>query len=182
MGTKPRIISTAVIRKVQKERARVCKTSPYIDWPKGENPFRRETKIDLLYDRIYRLSVRMYRFTDNEYGIPWISKRDIEEKGNGIYVIRFRCPPEKLEKIFFWSMAEDVCKEIGCEVNFFHEIRQEYKIPYAECVWVIQEPTEEPETVEDDFYSLEEFPDDYRDDSTADEWVERMDEAVESFL
>lgn len=181
MGRKPRIISTAVIRKVQKERARVCKTSPYIDWPKGENPNILRTSIDRLYDKIDRQSVKMYRFTDNEYGIPWISKGDIESRGDGIYVIRFRCPPEKLAQIYFWSMAADVCREIGCEINFFHEIKEERNIPYAECVWVINEPEEEEEET-DDFYTLEEFPDDYRDESTAEEIEDRLVEVEEKFL
>ena len=103
-----------------------------------------KTPAEKLYDIIYDESVWGYRFTDTFYGIPWIELSDIEDKGNGLFVIRFRCPPEYMHKIHFGEVAEDVCERVRSGMHFFHQTREEVysekaKLPYEDCVWVIQE-------------------------------------------
>ena len=125
-----------------------------------------KTDADKLYDLIFNESVSGYRFADNEFGEPWILRSDIESKGEGLFVIRFRCPVERMNELYFWRMANDVCKKIGCELNVIHETRYEFGLPYEECAWVIQKPNE-PEQ--------EEYP-------TEEEIDRRIEETLENFV
>lgn len=104
-----------------------------------------KTEEDRLYDLIFNESVAGYRFADNEYGEPWIARGDVQKAGDGIFVIRFRCPVERMEELYFWGMAKDVCVKLGCELNVVHETRNEYGLPYEECAWVIQKPIRDEE-------------------------------------
>lgn len=92
---------------------------------------------DRLYDIIDRISSKGYRFTDNEYGFPWIRKEDIEHRFNGIFVIRFRCPVG-FEKYGFPQVAEEVQCEIGAKGDYVIEKRKEYGIPFIEGAWALQ--------------------------------------------
>ena len=100
--------------------------------------YREKTKRERVYDVIDRACCWGYRFTDNYYGLPFIELNDLEEKENGIYVIRFRCEPRYLHHVYFGSMAEDVCKTLRSGMHFIHEFKTEWGLPYEECVWVLQ--------------------------------------------
>ena len=99
---------------------------------------REKTIKEKIYDIIYTASRQGYRFTDPYYGMPFIELEDIEEKENGIFVIRFRCEPQYLHHFYFGSMAEDVCKTLRSGMHFIHEYKTEWGLPYEECVWVLQ--------------------------------------------
>lgn len=99
---------------------------------------REKTKRERVYDIIDRACCRGYRFTDDFYGIPIIELKDLEEKEDGIYVIRFRCKPQYLHHVYFGRMAEDVCSLLRSGMHVVNETRREWGIPFEECVWVIQ--------------------------------------------
>lgn len=127
-----------------------------------------KTDIDNLYDIIFNESVKGYRFTDEEYGEPWIDKNDIEEKNGGIFVIRFRCPLQMMKNCHFVEMAHDVCMIMKCDLHFIHDTKHEYGIPFEDCVWVIQKgELESVETLED---------------STDEEIDSRIEDALENFV
>ena len=153
-------------------------------------PKDKETDTDRVFRIIYELAIRGYCFTEPETGTPWIRYDDIEDKGNGLFVIRFRCPTQHLHEAHFGLMANSVCNELNSDLNFFHTKKQEYGIPFEDCVWVLQKdskkdnqevPTQK-ELDQDPFETLEEFPDDFNDESTAEEIQARFDEAIENFL
>ena len=166
----PRIISRTVKRQLKKKQPRGIEDNPLANFPEFP-PAPLPDERDAIYDIIYQQSVKLYRFTDNEYGIPWIEKKDIEIVDGGVYVIRFRCPVEKLGAIFFKAMAKDVCTLTNNDMHFFHEIKKEYNIPYAECVWVLS-PKEEDKEIEEE----------YIDESTVEEIDARYEEALEQFV
>ena len=181
---KPRIISRAVERGAADAKPFSPPPPPSVSSP----PL---TEVDKLYLLIHEKSVVGYRFTDDEFGIPWIEKGDIEEKGGGVYVIRFRCPPDKVQDVYFGRMAEAVCKELNCAVHFMHKTRWEYGLPFEDCIWVVQKDellhTEEPEGDEecdstDSFDSQEEIEGELVDESTAEEIDERFEKTLENFV
>lgn len=92
---------------------------------------------DRLYDIIDRIASKGYRFTDNEYGFPWIRKEDIEHRFNGIFVIRFRCPVG-FEKYGFPQVAEEIQNEISAKGEYVLQKRKEYGIPFVEGAWALQ--------------------------------------------
>jgi hypothetical protein len=152
-------------------------------------PKEEETETDRLFRLIYEQSRIGYCFTEPDTGIPFIRHDDIEEKGNGLFVIRFRCPIEYTHNVYFGCLADAVCKELNSDLNFFHSTNQKYGIHYEECVWVLQRDGRKPQIedeednpFEDNFDSLEEFPDDFKDESTAEEIQARFDEAIANFL
>ena len=155
-----------------------------------ELPKDSETETDRLFRLIYEKSMIGYCFTEPESGIPWIRYDDIEDKGNGLFVIRFRCPSQHLHKVHFGCLSDAVCNELNSSLNFFHTTKKENGIPFDDCVWVLQndsrkEKHEDPKQEEldqDQFETLEEFPDDFTDESTAEEIQARFNEAVENFL
>ena len=184
MRRRPRIISRAVEREAEGVRP----FSPFL--PPCEPP-PPKTEADRLYDLIYTKSVEGYRFTDNEYGIPWIERGDIEERNGGVYIIRFRCPTDRVHDVYFGGMATDVCKELNCSVHFIHKTKWEYGLPFEDCVWIIQkdellqidEPSEEEESdCGDSFDSQEEIEGELTDDSTAEEVDERFEKTLEDFV
>lgn len=109
---------------------RHAKEKPYV--------WREKTKKEKIYDIICKASTKGYRFTDTYYGIPLIELADIEEKEDGIYVLRFRCEPQYVRHAFFGRMAEDVCAALRSGMHFVYELKQEWGIPYAECAWILQ--------------------------------------------
>ena len=164
---------------------------PFSSLPPPPAPTPPPTEADSLYALIYAKSVEGYRFTDNEYGIPWIEGNDIEEKSGGVYVIRFRCPTDRVHDVYFGGMAEAVCKELNCAVHFMHKTRWEYGLPFEDCIWVVQKDellqTEEPEVDEesdstDSFDSQEEIEGELVDESTAEEIDERFEKTLENFV
>lgn len=181
---KHRIISRGVESAIAKSRPLSVPPSDYVPPPP-------KTEADLLYDLIYNKSVMGYRFTDDELGIPWIDRGDIEEKGGGVFVIRFRCPTDRVQDLYFGWMAESVCKELNCSVHFIHKTKWEYGLPFEDCVWIIQRDelihTNEPEEDDDydsgdSFDSQEEIEGELIDDSTAEEIDERFDRTLEVFV
>lgn len=115
--------------KVRKNRENIQEVSIIIN---------EKTLKEKIYDIIYDASRNGYHFVDKETGSEFIDIDDLEEKGNGIYVLRFRCPPEYMHHVYFGRMAEEVCEKLHSEIRFIHEKKQEYGIPFEECVWVIQ--------------------------------------------
>lgn len=152
-------------------------------------PSEEETDSDRLFHLIYEESRRGYCFTEPETGISWIRHQDIEDKGNGLFVIRFRCPTDRTHAVYFGKMADAVCKEMNSIVNFFHATKSEEGLAYEDCVWVIQkdsiqETVEEQEESENEdmFDTLEEFPDNFKDESTTEEMEARFADALENFV
>lgn len=156
-----------------------------IELPKGN-----ETDTDRVFRLIYEKSREGYCFTEPYSGIPWIRYEDIEDKGNGLFIIRFRCPTQFLHDVHFGKIYSSICSELNSELNFFHTTKYEYRIPYEDCVWVLQKNgrkdsqfSQVPEDkVEGPFDYLEEFPDDFKNESTTEELLERLKEAIENFL
>ena len=183
---KPRIISKDVDGSAARHIPVASALHPYEPPPK--------TEADKLYDLIFNESVKGYRFTDEELGEPWIRREDIEDKGGDLYVIRFRCPPNMTHEVHFGSMAADVCKAMNCMVHLVHHLKMEYKIPFEDCIWVIQKnelkEIEEAKEAEDDCYdaeesdidNFEEIEGDLNDDSTAEEIDERFEKTLEDFV
>lgn len=97
-----------------------------------------KTEAEKLYDLIYNESVKGYRFTDNELGMPWIEQKDIEDRGDGVFVVRFRCPIGYVHEVHFYAMAEEVCKAIGSPMRFIHQVKREHGIPFEDCAWILQ--------------------------------------------
>ena len=97
-----------------------------------------KTRREKVFDVIYDASRRGYRFADSYYGIPFVELNDIEETGNGIYVVRFRCEPQYMRPYYFETMAKRVCAELRSRLHFAHEAKMEFGMPYEECVWIIQ--------------------------------------------
>ena len=166
----PRIISRTVQRQLKKKQPRGIEDNPLANFPEFP-PAPLPDERDAIYDIIYQQSVKLYRFTDTEYGIPWIDRGDIEIQGGGIIVIRFRCPINHVRDGYFGDMAKDVCALTNNDMHFFHEIKKEFNIPYAECVWVLN-PKEGNREIEDE----------YIDESTVEEIDARYEEALEQFV
>ena len=99
---------------------------------------KQKSKREQVYDLIYEASVRGYHFSDKVYGLPFIELSDIEEKGDGIFIIRFRCEPQYLHEVYFGRMAKEVCASLKSGMHFIHEFKMEWGLPYEECVWVLQ--------------------------------------------
>lgn len=141
-----------------------------------------ETPKDKLFRLIYLESIKGYSFTD-ESGQPWIRKSDIEESCEGLYIIRFRCPLQSTKEAHFGCLSKAVCAAMESTLNFFHETREEFGLPYEQCVWVLQKGSlnsevsqnvPEREESPDDFPELEESLDDF-----SDEEIKVMIEAAE---
>ena len=76
-----------------------------------------------------------YNLTDDECGFPLIVESDIEDKGDGVFIARFRLPVEKrgaLERL-----AKLVCGDVGSDLHLFVTEKKEYNLPYLDCAWVI---------------------------------------------
>ena len=186
-----RIISKATAR-AAKSTVPVAPTLPNLDLDeehvKRQMPIsirkENETETDCLFRLIYEKSRMCYCFTDLTSGIPWIRHEDIEDKGNGLFVIRFRCLTHYMHQIYFGCMADSVCNELNSSLNIFHTTKTANGIPFEDCVWVLQRDSKEKEEEQeqDAFNSLEEFPDNFKDQSTAEEIEARFEEAIEKLL
>lgn len=191
---KPRIINKAT-KEAAKAAVPFCPLLPNLDIQVEDVaaqmpitlPPEKETDTDRLFRLIYEESRKGYCFTEPETGIPWIHRSDIEDKGDGIFVIRFRCPPHYIHKIHSGALVNAVCQAMNSSRNLFHETKYENGIPFEECVWVLQkdgmdiEPEFEDENI-DNFDSLEEFPDNFTDDSSIEEIEARCAAALDNFL
>lgn len=187
---KPRIISKAVVEAAAKKRTEVAilpsSISPYKPKPK--------TRLDEVYDLIEEASNLC--FTDED-GIPWIGKEDIEDKGGGMYVVRFRCPLVALyTRVSLNRVVDKVCETLKSEkryfckeseVVYFNSIHQRF----YECVWVIcegellQQEDEvdwEDNNCESCIDTQEEIEGELTDESTAEEVDFRIDESLENFV
>lgn len=99
---------------------------------------------DKIYDLISDMCCKGYRFTDSECGIPLIDREDVEDKGEGLYVVRFRCSVDQMRcRQQFDAVAKDVCRETKSGFHFYHKSMEEVyfnkiRLPYEECAWIIQ--------------------------------------------
>ena len=80
-----------------------------------------------------------YRFSDHEYGIPYIEEKDLECLGDGLSVLRFRFPAGDYFKSCLRDVVSDVCARLGVAVHLEIADRVEYGLPYCEAAWVIQQ-------------------------------------------
>ena len=152
------------------------------------------TPLDEFYNLIYAKCVKGYRFTDNYYGIPWIEKGDIEDKGNGLYVLRFISPVEYAKEGYFGRVAQEVCQALHCDVHVFHKTKEDVyfgkiRMSYEDYVWVVQVGELDAAAREDgkpkvneECQEEEEDHDNWTDDSTVDEIDERFAKAMEEFV
>ena len=86
-----------------------------------------------------------YELADSTCGISLISASDIEDAGNGVFVATFRLPIEKEHALA--RVAHLVCGDVGSGFHLFVKEKEEYGLPYLDCVWVIV-PDEKTEEVE----------------------------------
>ena len=183
----PRIISKAVGERAAKKRTEIANppASPILFVPKPK------TRIDEVYALIEEASNLC--FTDED-GRPWIERDNIEDKGDGIYVVRFRCPQEALyTRVSLNRLVEKVCKELKSEVRYFCSLREiQYtlfvKQRFYECAWIIKEGELDGEVDWEDnncescIDTQEEIEGELTDESTAEEVDERMEECLENFV
>ena len=187
---KPRIISRTVELETVKKRTEAHHL------PSSSNPYipKEKTELEKIYDIIDNACSDCWRFTDSD-GRPWIDKDDIESKGNGIYLVRFRCPIESMNtRVAFNKVVEKVCVELRSEVRYFCKTREErytegIRLFYEDCVWVInvgeldeQELIDETENCESCIDAQEEIVGELTDESTAEEIDERIGDALENFV
>lgn len=136
MPKKPKIISRHLAQKVAKGEHRDVHL-----WSPPRRPGRKQTEAERLYWVIDRIFSKGYRFTDNEFGIPWLRPEEIEDKGEGIFVIRFRCPEASVYGHRHLDAVEEVCAAVKSECRFFVSHKQEVigkvSLPYAECFWIL---------------------------------------------
>lgn len=189
---KPRLISRAVAADTAKKRTEVRylppSLVPYVPKPK--------TALERVYDLIDDACSFCWRFADSN-GRPWIGKEDIEEKGNGIYVVRFRCPlSAAYQHIAFEKIASEVCQKLRSSLRYVFKIGEEQytkdiKLSYEEIAWVICEgemdSKEADEDIEDNGCEScidlqEEIDGELTDESTAEEVDFRIDESLENFV
>lgn len=138
MSPKPRRTPRIVSRK-----ARAIKKERDLAWILDfEKPS--PTEIDNLLSVIEEESTRGYICADDEYGLPYVRKEDFEDMGNGLYVIRFRCPSGAYGRYGVEKMTDAVCSDLHVEKHVFMHDRMEYGLPFLECVWAIQMPRENP--------------------------------------
>lgn len=123
---RPRLL-TKIDRKKPREDVHVPK--PYVPIAK--------TEVDVLYDLIDERSCRGYRFCENYITLPYIHKEDIEDRGNGLFVVRFRCPVEN-EFYGMPDVVKEVCERIGSGEHFVYEKKEEFGLPFIEAAWVLQ--------------------------------------------
>lgn len=97
-----------------------------------------KTEVDKLYDLIDERSCYGYRFCENEYSLPWIRKEDIEDRGDGLFVIRFRCPVF-FERYGMKQVIREVCEKVGSDEHFIYKKSKEYGLEFIEAVWVLQQ-------------------------------------------
>lgn len=180
---KPRIICKSVESRAVKHIPAASALPTYSPPPK--------TEADKLYDLIYEKSVEGYCFADDEFGMPWIDRGDIEEHGGKVYVIRFRCPANRAHHAFFGRMAEKVCEEMNCRLHFIHSTKWENKLPFEDCIWIIQkdeldqgeeEDEDNPDDGSTDLAEFEEIEGEIEDESTAEEIDARIEKTLEEFV
>ena len=188
---KPRIISKAVVEDAAKKRTEVAippsSFEPYIPNPK--------TRVDEIYNLIE--DACNLCFTDEE-GVPWIGRDDIEAKGSGVYIVRFRCPLEILfySRVALNRVVEKVCSSLKSGIRYFCKDRVvEYvegiRQRYYDCIWVIwegellakeEEVDWEDNNCESCIDTQEEIEGELTDESTAEEVEERMEESLDNFV
>lgn len=189
---KHRIISKAVVEDAAKKRTEVAIQPSscvlYIPNPK--------TRADEIYNLIEDACRLCF---EDEDGVPWIRREDVEDKGEGIYVVRFRCPLDALllTRISLNKVVEKVCRELKSEIRYFCGDREVQYVDgirqrYYDCAWVICEgellsKEEEEEDWEDNdcescIDSQEEIEGELTDESTAEEVEERIEESLENFV
>lgn len=128
MGRLPKVL-------VKIKKPKIRQTSPVrlkLDYTPKQ-----KSNIEKLYDIIDKWSCYGYRFCGNDISLPYIEPSDIEYKGDGVFVIRFRCPVG-MERYGFPQMAKDVCAELKCEEHFWTKVEEEYGLKYVDGAWVLQ--------------------------------------------
>lgn len=189
---KPRLISRAAEEAIAKKRTEAkCQPPSLVLVPSVP---RQKTEIERIYDLIDDACSDCWRFTDDE-GRPWIDKDDVENKGGGIYLVRFRCPIEAMQtRTAFDKVVEKVCRELRSEIRYFCKVREErytegIRLFYEDCAWVInvgeldeKELIEETDNCESCIDTQEEIEGELADESTAEEIEERIGKAMENFV
>lgn len=189
---KPRLIDRAVEANTAKKRTEVqyppSSSIPYVPQPKS--------KIDEVYSLIDDACSYCWRFADSD-GRPWIDREDIEDRGGGVFLVRFRCPVSAMFKhIAFEKMASEVCSKLRSRMRYASKQGEErytddIKLPYEEVAWVIcigeLDSSNDDEEIEDNgcescIDTQEEIEGELTDESTAEEIDERIGDALENFV
>ena len=135
---KPRIISRAVAHETAKMRTEVAIPPSSFDSFVPKPKTRRDEVYDLIED------ASCYWFVDED-GIPWIGKEDIEDRGYGVFVVRFRCPLTALyTRVPLNRVVEKVCGILRSDIRYYCSERDVQYVNgihqrYYECVWIICE-------------------------------------------
>ena len=183
---KPRIVSRAVAEKAARKRT-VVGNPPSSSEPYGPKP---KTKIEEIYDLIEAECSNGWWFADED-GRPWIEKGNIEEKGDNLYVVRFRCSVAAMHTpIAFNRVVERVCNQLKSGIRYFYRVCEErytknIALRYGDCAWIIYagelEAGEDEDLDRDGFYDLEEVTEDIKCELT-DETRRAFIEEVADFL
>lgn len=140
---KTSVLSRAVAEAVAKRREDIV-ASTIPQWALEQPTNEPKTPADRLYNLIFDKCRERYRFCErDDCALPIIRREDVEESEDGIFIVRFRCNIERMHPMTeFEKVAKDVCRETQSGFHFFHAEREEryagVKLPYEECVWVIQ--------------------------------------------
>ena len=186
---KHRIISRAVAAKAANHRGKDAQPQyePCILPPK--------THTDEVYELIERACTEDWHFTDED-GRMWIRREDVEDRGDGIFIVRFRCSLAALQNtVVLNKRVERVCAELHSEVRYICGMREKWYLGkirqvYYECVWIISEgelAAAEPEGWEDNscescIDTQEEIEGELTDESTVEEIEERIEKGLENFV
>lgn len=171
----PRIISGLVEEAAVREREKAGTPRPFSEPIAPPKP---KTRAEEVYDLIDEACSYCWRFTDAE-GRPWIQKEDVEDKGNGLFLVRFRCSVLAMVcTTQFERMAREVCKRLCAKLRYAFVQREEryigdIKASYDECIWVIQEGEVDAKPQEE----VEE-----EDEAPAVDIGERFDEVMANFV
>lgn len=187
---KPKLISKAVEKETANKRMEVVippsSCDSFVIPPK--------THIDEIYDIIENASALVFA---DEDGRPWIEKSAIEDRGDGIYIVKFRCPIIALYNTAMLNLVvERVCSILHSDIRYFCGEREvsycgNIRQRYYECVWVIcegellkrdEEVDWEDNNCESCIDTQEEIDGELTDESTAEEVEFRIDESLENFV
>lgn len=125
MSRKPRLVAHRLIE----ANTKCPSLEPFVK-PK-------QTDADRLYALIQKECEDGYRFTDDEYGLPWIKKSDMVMGEDNVYCIRFRFPPLVHLILGIEVVADNVCKKLKTGKHLYLAERKEYGIPFMEGAWVL---------------------------------------------
>lgn len=192
MKRKPRIVSGIVEEAAAKKRTEVQYPPP------SSIPYAApvKSKVDEVCSLIDDACSYCWRFADSE-GRPWIDRENVEDKGGGVFLVRFRCPASAMFKhIAFEKMASEVCTKLHARLRYASRRGEEryandIKLPYEEVAWVIcigeLDSSGYGDEMEDGGSELcidvqEEILGELTDESTAEEVDLRIAESLDNFV